>query len=201
MKCDRWNRLLGVWNVPEMDATCAFDQLIEAYATPVRYYHTLDHVADVVRTVESLARHAPNLEAVSRAAWLHDVVYDSRRSDNEELSAAYAERLCQTLSIPIGALTATLILKTKTHDAAGDADARVLIDADLAILGASEPVYAAYANAIRREYAWVPEGEYRDGRRSDLERFLGRPRLYHLLCHLEDAARRNLAVEIASLAS
>jgi predicted metal-dependent HD superfamily phosphohydrolase len=75
----------------------------------------------------------------------------------------------------------------------------VLLDADLAILGASEIDYQAYAVSIRREYAWVPEPEYRKGRRQVLERFLTRPRIFHFLSHLEEPARRNLVAEIARL--
>jgi predicted metal-dependent HD superfamily phosphohydrolase len=94
-----------------------------------------------------------------------------------------------------------LIRKTKTHDAGDDADAQVLIDADLAILGADEPAYRTYAEQIRQEYAWVPEPEYWIGRRRVLQKFLDRPRIYHILSHLEAAARHNLAAEIARLAA
>jgi len=93
-----------------------------------------------------------------------------------------------------------LILKTKTHDAGDDPDAEVFLDADLAILGANEAAYRIYAEQIRQEYAWVPESEYRTGRRQILTKFLTRPRLFHLLTHLEEPARRNLAAEIAQLA-
>src|SRR5205823_690987 len=137
---------------------------------------------------------------VKLAAWLHDVIYDSKASDNEERSARYAERLCKELSIPEGTLVSSLISKTKAHDAGEDTDAQVLIDADLAILGASEPVYGDYAEKIWREYSWVPEAEYRQGRRRVLESFLSRPKIYHFLGHLEESARRNLADEIARLA-
>lgn len=86
------------------------------------------------------------------------------------------------------------------HRLAGnDVDAQVLLDADLAILGASEMEYQAYADKIRREYAWVPEPDYRKGRRQVLEKFLTRPKIYHLLTHLEEPARRNLGREIARL--
>lgn len=131
---------------------------------------------------------------------MHDVVYDSKASDNEERSADYAERLCEKLSIPDGRLVADLIRKTKTHDADDDPDAQVLLDADLAILGESESVYRAYGEKIRQEYAWVPEPDYRTGRRQVLQNFLNRPRLFHLLCRLEEPARQNLAAEIAQLA-
>ena len=196
----KWHDLLRAWAVDPSLADRTFKEVREHYAGPGRFYHTLDHVQDVLETVESLGSHARNLNAVRLAAWLHDVVYDARASDNEERSADYAERLCEKLSIPDGRLVASPILKTKTHDDGGDADAQVLIDADLAILGASEPAYRAYAEKIRQEYAWVPEPDYREGRRRVLQSFLSRPRIYRLLRHLEEPARRNLAAEIAQLA-
>jgi predicted metal-dependent HD superfamily phosphohydrolase len=76
----------------------------------------------------------------------------------------------------------------------------VLIDADLAILGADDPAYRAYADQIRQEYAWVSEPDYRMGRRQVLECFLARPKIFDLLAHLEEPARRNIAAEIARLA-
>jgi predicted metal-dependent HD superfamily phosphohydrolase len=48
--------------------------------------------------------------------------------------------------------------------------------------------------------AWVPEGNYRTGRRQVLERFLTKPSIFHLLRHLEEPARQNIAAEIARLA-
>ena len=78
----------------------------------------------------------------------------------------------------------SLIRKTKTHDAGSDTDAQVLLDADLAILGESESVYRTYAEKIRQEYAWVPEPDYRKGRRRVLENFLSRPRIFHFLSQL-----------------
>lgn len=197
----KWHDLLYVRAVDPALADRAFEEVREQYAGPGRSYHTLDHIQNVLQTVESLGSYARNLNAVKLATWLNDVIYDSRASDNEERSADYAERLCEKLSIPEGRLVASLIRKTKTHRADGDADAQVLIDADLAILGASESAYRIYAEQIRQEYAWVPEPEYRAGRQQILERFLTRPRIYHLLRHLEEPARRNLLAEIARLAA
>jgi predicted metal-dependent HD superfamily phosphohydrolase len=195
----KWHDLLGAWAVNPSLAKRTFEDVREHYAGPGRFYHTLDHVQNVLETVESLDQHARSLNAVKLATWLHDVIYDSKASDNEERSADYAEQLCENLSIPEAHVVAALILKTKTHAAGGDADAQVLIDADLAILGASESAYRAYAEKIRLEYAWVPESDFRVGRRQVLERFLARPRIFHLLAHLEEPARQNIAAEIARL--
>ena len=197
---ERWQELMRTWAVDPITASQKFSEVYRCYAGPGRFYHSLDHVMDVLATVDGLGSYAKHLDAVKLAAWLHDVVYDSRAADNEERSAGYAERLCEEFSIPIGGLASSLILTTKSHDAGGDDDAKVLIDADLAILGAVEMVYRAYAENIRREYAWVPESEYRTGRRLVLETFLARPTIFHLLRHLEEPARRNIAAEIVRLA-
>jgi predicted metal-dependent HD superfamily phosphohydrolase len=149
--------------------------------------------------VEALAAKAHFPEVVKLSAWLHDVIYDSKASDNEERSACYAEKLCAELGIAEGRRIAAMILKTKTHGADGDMDAQILIDADLAILGGTETDYRAYAQKIRQEYGWVPQDRYQEGRRRILEGFLARPRIYQLLGHLEEPARRNLAAEIADL--
>ena len=168
----KWHDLLRVWAVDPALADRTFEDVCKHYAEPGRFYHTLDHVQAMLETVESIGSYARNLNAVKLATWLHDVIYDSRASDNEERSADYAERLCEEFSIPDGRLVASLILKTKTHDAGDDPDAQVLLDADLAILGASEPVYRAYAEKIRQEYAWVPEPDYRQGQTASLAEVL-----------------------------
>ena len=153
----KWHDLFQAWAVDPMLADRRFEDACRHYAEPGRFYHTLDHVQAVLDTVDELGSHARNLNAVKLAAWLHDVTYDSRGSDNEERSAEYAEPLCHQLSIQDGRLIASLIRKTKTYDAGDDVDAQVLLDADLAILGASEPAYLKYAEHIRQEYAWVLE--------------------------------------------
>jgi predicted metal-dependent HD superfamily phosphohydrolase len=196
----RWNHLLQAWSVDQALAARAFGEVCKSYGELGRYYHILDHIRQMLNCVDSIGSHACNLNAVRLATWLHDVIYDSRASDNEERSADYARRLCQNLSIPDGDQVALLILKTKSHEAGDDPDAQVLLDADLSILGASEPAYRIYAEKIRQEYAWVPEPEYRSGRRQVLTKFLMRPRIFHFLTHLEEPARHNITAEIAPLA-
>lgn len=177
----------------------AFQGICAHYAESGRFYHTLEHIVNMLATVESLGSHPRQLDAVKLATWLHDVVYDSKASDNEERSEEYAEQLCEQLSIPDGRLVGSLILKTKSHDAGDDPDAYVLIDADLAILGADESDYRRYAEQIRQEYAWVPEVEYRKGRSQVLQALLGRPKLFHFLKDREAPAQRNISAEIAQL--
>lgn len=192
-----WRELLANWAVEPVLADESFKELSRHYSDPGRFYHTLEHIQNVIETVESLRCHAQNFHAIKLAAWLHDVIYDSKASDNEEQSAEFSQALCEKLSIPDGPSVAALILKTKTHDPNDNLDAQVLIDADLAILGAIESAYRTYAENIRREYDWVPEPEYRTGRRRVLERFLAKPKIYRFLSHLEDSARHNITAELA----
>jgi predicted metal-dependent HD superfamily phosphohydrolase len=195
----RWHTFLTGLGVEAAAADRAFADIRLRYAEPGRFYHTLDHVAKVLDTVDRLSRHTRDANAVRMAAWLHDVIYDGRASDNEERSAAYAVQLSASLGIPEEPRIASLILRTKTHNADDDADAKVLLDADLAILGVGETEYLTYAEQIRQEYAWVPQADYRAGRQRVLAKFLARPTIYYFLGDLELRARRNLSAEIERL--
>lgn len=204
---EQWLKLTAELGVEWESARRAFAELERHYATGLRAYHTLDHVRQVLHDLERLAPHAQDLTQLQVAAWLHDVIYDPRATDNEERSAVYAERLLQILGQPRAFISAVrrLILLTK-HDntAPVDADGRVLLDADLAILGAPPPDYARYAAAIRVEYGWLPEDTYRSGRVVVLQRFLRRPSIYQtapMRQEREQTARANLQAEIEGLSS
>jgi predicted metal-dependent HD superfamily phosphohydrolase len=193
---ERWRGLFGG------DAEEAFAEVVLRYGEPTRRYHTLDHVAAVLATIDRLTP-GPS-RPLLLAGWFHDLVYDSKAGDNEERSALEARRILAALGVPDQEReeTARLILLTKGHTAgAEDADGQLLLDADLAILAADPAVYDEYAKAIREEYSWVGEADYRAGCRRVLEGFLARPRLYFTptMQEVESQARANLAREVASL--
>jgi predicted metal-dependent HD superfamily phosphohydrolase len=199
-----WLRLCVDLGMDPTAASAAFDQLADAYASPGRAYHVLAHVGQVLRVLVPLSGQARDFVAVQFAAWFHDAVYDPRAADNEERSAAFAAAALRSLGLAEERIAEVgrLILLTKTHDPAEtDSDGRLLVDADLAILAATPAEYQHYAAAIRQEYAWVPDEAYRSGRRAVLQKFLQRPRLYRTaaLARWEEAARRNLTAEVATL--
>jgi predicted metal-dependent HD superfamily phosphohydrolase len=198
-----WHDLLGPFAVPTAAGDAAFAELVRAYSDPARHYHNLGHLRDILDAVRSLLGHVHDPAAVQLAAWFHDVVYDPRANDNEERSADQAEVVLRRLGLPEQTITAVrrLILQTKTHEA-DDPDGWALLDADLAILGAAPDRYAAYAAAIRQEYAWVPDDAYRAGRSRVLQQFLQRKRLFRtdtFFSALEVRARTNLTQELAVL--
>ncbi|BCX10418.1 MAG: hypothetical protein KatS3mg066_4277 [Fischerella sp.] len=201
----KWWQLLQSFPVEQTAAEDVFWQLVAAYSTPGRYYHTLEHIYHVLSAIETLQNQAQDLPAIQFAAWFHDVVYDTQAQDNEQQSASYAVEILSSLQIPhsIIARVASLILGTKHHQVEpDDFDAQVFLDADLEILGSNPQRYHQYARLIRQEYLWVPDVEYATGRKQVLYQFLHRDRIYltNLMFHkFESSARQNLQAEIMRL--
>lgn len=197
-----WEKLL-----PHVQGKAVLSALLDAYAAPGRYYHTTEHIAEMTLLLgEYRERLSPGGDAFFACLW-HDIVYDARRSDNEEQSAARWKFDAEALKIPPAQINtvAEMILATRKHEPANDSfEMRLFLDADLAILGASPERYAAYAEGVRREYAHVSDGDYRAGRSAVLKRFLERPQLYftaEVRDRCEAKARKNIAMEIHSLAA
>ncbi|MHC5262977.1 HD domain-containing protein [Streptomyces sp. UC4497] len=178
------------------------DNLLARWSEPQRKYHTVEHLAAVLDHIDVLEEHAERPELVRLAAWFHDAVYRPERSENEERSAALAERALTEAGLGTEdvAEVARLVRLTVTHDPAdGDTDGEALCDADLAILAAPAPAYAAYTRAVRAEYAFVPDEAFREGRAGVLRQLLDLPRLFrtpHGRSHWESAARENLTAEL-----
>lgn len=210
----RWERLLNTFQVKKQDSQELFLDLVTAYSSSGRYYHTLEHIQQVLETIESIRTtnstsrwQSASFPAIELAAWFHDVIYDSKSNDNEEKSAEYCVIALNKLGIPISTIehVKQLILNTKRHQAlADDIDSQILLDSDLAILGVPDWQYKAYARSIRQEYSWIAEEAYRAGRKQVLQKFLQRERLYftdRLFFDLEIKARHNMQAEVAALSS
>lgn len=179
--------------------------LLDRWAEPQRRYHTTDHLIAVLDRVDELAAHAAEPEAVRLAAWFHDAVYRPDRSENEERSAALAERALPELDLPpeLTAEVARLVRLTAGHDPApGDRNGEVLCDADLAVLAGSPERYAAYAAAVREEFSFVPDPDFRAGRSAVLRHLLALSRLFRTprgYDQWETPARHNLTTELELL--
>ena len=206
--CASWQDTFRSLHVAPEAAKPLFTDLRTRYSASGRFYHDLGHVAFLLDLV---ADWMPQMtvtdpDSVCLAVWFHDAIYDTRSPDNEENSAAFAVSALRGLNVGEDALAVVerLILATKTHEAgAEDTDCHVLLDADLAVLGTSPVAYDAYAQAIRREYAWASEDDWRAGRSQVLRRFLQRPRIYLTPLAfrlLEVPARQNLQRELNTLA-
>lgn len=141
-----------------------FEQLVAAYQEAQRHYHSLQHLTEYLTHFESvhhLARHPGELAI---ALWFHDAVYDVRGKDNERQSADWAMRMLAAS----GASEATrerveqLIMATRHDSTPVPPDEQLLVDIDLAILGAAPGRFAEYDKQVGAEYSWVPGGGVQD---------------------------------------
>jgi predicted metal-dependent HD superfamily phosphohydrolase len=176
--------------------------LLASHAGPDRYYHTLQHLSECLTLFADVAHLAERPGEVAIALWFHDAVYVPRAPDNEARSAAWAAEALRAAGAAeaVIARVETLVMATADHDAHGDKDARLVIDIDLAILGAAPVRFAQYEQQVRAEYATVPFDVYRQKRGELLTSFLARPAIYRtpaLHARLEAQARINLRDAIA----
>ena len=179
--------------------------LLLEYQRPERQYHNLNHIEEMSSWLRAYRSDLESYSACFLACLYHDVVYDTRASDNELRSSRRArddlgamgfdENLIKTVEL--------LIESTASHTPRLDNfDCKLFLDADLAILGSNRARYDAYLSGVRAEYAWVSEEVYRAKRSLVLNSFLKRERIYLTdLLHtkLDSAARSNLRYEIELL--
>ena len=178
--------------------------LLARLREPHRAYHDARHVASCVVLAEEHRAHARRPAEVLLALLFHDAIYVPLARDNEARSAALATTALRGLgaSDEVTERVAALVLTTRDHASRGDPDAELVLDCDLAILGADDDAYAAFEDGVRAEHAMVDEARYRAGRARVLEGFLGRTQLYAVPAiarACEARARSRLAAQIARL--
>jgi len=201
---------VDAWQEAWRDLGCAgssesgFRDLVARYGEDHRKYHTTQHLAECLGLWRQTRPLASRPGEVAVALWFHDAVYDTQRQDNEERSADLARDAVTQAGVnaSVGARIHELVMATR-HDAVPvDADMRLLVDIDLAILGADPARFDEYETQVRDEYAWVPSILFRRTRRKILELFLERPRIYqteHFFRAREPMARQNLQRSLGKL--
>lgn len=198
-----WKRWWGEIGA-QGDGAALMQRLLAAYAEPQRKYHTLQHLAECL---DLFARHrhvAAEPAEVEAALWFHDAVYDVTAHDNEARSAAWAveELSAAGVSAEHAERVREHILATRHAALPRGQDQQLLVDIDLAILGANRARFEEYEVQVRAEYAWVPEPIFRQKRADLLAEFLARKPIYNtasLRNALEHNARENLAHSLQQL--
>lgn len=174
------------------------EQLLARYAEPHRRYHSQQHLHECLAHLVPALHLAEHPGEIEIALWFHDAIYELKAQDNEAQSAQWAARELAAAGLAPEACERVVALVMATRHAAlpPSGDAQLLVDVDLAILGAAPERFAEYERQIREEYAWVPGWIFRRKRRAVLRQFLERDPIYgtaHFRERLEAAARRNLA--------
>lgn len=150
------------------------ETLGEKLREPHRFYHNVNHIADILSNISRLYPDNSNIKdktILALAAFFHDAIYDPRRKDNEERSVEFfrkcissggcneenAEAICQ------------IILDTKTHIPSSTLS-EVFCDLDLYGLrhGNAERILTDEFN-IFKEFQFYDYSDYKKGRIAFLE--------------------------------
>lgn len=181
-----------------------YGELIDLYSDKKRSYHTVQHLDECFSRLDEAREFAGRFHEIELALWFHDAIYDVRKDDNEERSAAWAGEVALRAGVPQTASTRIhgLIIATKHNVIPDTADAKVIVDVDLSILGAPMERFDEYERQVRQEYSWVPGWLFRRKRREILTVFLSRPHIYnteYFIGAFEAQARANLERSVKAL--
>lgn len=203
MNANRWARLMAAWGFGPNTGT--YEKLVAAYSAKGRFYHDRSHVEACLRHLETCRDGVRRLPEVELALWFHDAVYRPLSGGNERKSADWAASfLRENGAAPEAVFRVHGLIMVTMHNAPTQStDESLLVDIDLAILGAAPPRYEAFEQAVRREYRLVPAVVYRRKRAELLRAFLDRPRIYlnePFSTAFEGQARSNLSNAISGLA-
>lgn len=194
-----WQALSGQPGDPALH-----DALVARYDEPHRHYHTLQHLDACLRHLPALRSQARHPDEILLALWFHDAIYEIGAADNETRSADWAAQAVADAGVKpdVTRRIHALVMATRHDGAPQSGDQQVLLDVDLAILGAPADVFDRYELQIRAEYQSVAEPAFRSNRCRILQGFLARQRIYHtplFFAQRETQARTNLTRSIAAL--
>jgi predicted metal-dependent HD superfamily phosphohydrolase len=192
------------------DPAAIYRVLARFYGQPHRHYHTLAHVEDCLREADAFQAAEPVFlsaemwHAVELALWFHDVIHQPRADDNEERSADVFEAIASAALVrpTFIATVRRLILATKIDTPSPTAEEQVIIDCDLSSLGYAPAVFRRSGVAIRKEYDFVPDGDFAESRRETFLRLSQRPGIFRtdfMRHRYERQARANLAAALERL--
>lgn len=196
------------FGAPQAKAEQYWQEIEAAYTAKERHFHNLRHLQHLWNELQPLQKMFQDWPTVLFALCYHDIVYDVEQNaitgDNEERSAAIADKHLQAIQYPAEKIEVCkrLILSTKKHIPGTNQDMDLFTDADLCILGQPWKVYLEYFKNIRREYDFYPDTIFKAGRKKVLEHFLQMKPLFktdHFQKLYEEAAKENLAAELTML--
>lgn len=199
---EEWDNAWGSLS-ESISVSSIYEKLILRYNESHRHYHNLKHIEACLSEYKEVENLLQNPFEVWLALWFHDVIYDPRGKDNEDLSAEYAVRALEgVLSSGSLELVSDLVKATKHEKPASFHDEGYIMDIDLTILGKDIATFDEYERNIRLEYKWVPENRFNKGRANILRGFLERDSIYqteYFKAKYEENARKNLAKSVSYL--
>jgi pantetheine-phosphate adenylyltransferase len=179
----------------------SYADLVKHYRTGVRSYHSLDHIKRCL----DIADKYDVVPEIKLAIWFHDACMGK---DAEKRSAALAEQWLDRIHAA-GVVFAhyphledvkELILATDHSKSTSNSWCRVIRDIDIAVFAAPWKEFDEYNNAIREEYADVPDEVFYRNRIKVLQKFLEKDAIFESdlfgkkkRAEMEKNAQNNLA--------
>ena len=204
----QWNRIAGKYVKNEVLLNDLFSEIQNAYESGGRFYHTLEHIYELLMLSDTFRNNLKDKDIVDFAIFYHDIVYSPTRNDNEQRSADLAlKRLSQLqfseAKIPV---VVQYIHATKNHElsrAQKSHDIAWFLDFDMSILGTDPATYRRYTENVRLEYRIYPDLLYNRGRKKFLQQTFRSHAIFHtpeFRTSFESQARVNMKEELERLA-
>lgn len=137
-----------------------------------RPYHNIDHIVHCFQELEWFLSNSDdhenlNISDIGLAIIAHDIIYGAKQEQlDEELSAQWLEDYLNSIKQfrqePIDIVLSTAHLSGKYK--VDTPEKELMTSIDLAILGQREEIYKRYADSVRKEYSFVNDKDYIQGR-------------------------------------
>lgn len=143
----------------------SWNELVSAYSSPNRHYHTLEgHIAKGLLSLEELRLHKVphNFNALQFAWFFHDSIFDPNSKDNEIRSADFAERIARKMGLTQEFIDVVrdLIIVTHRSIISQDLDESLIVDIDIENFGWNFDDFKNQTNLIRKEIPDVSDEEF-----------------------------------------
>ena len=159
-----------------------WQEILEHYTKKWKYYHNLNHIYSFVELFEKYNNNIQNYKSEFLISiFFHDIIYIPSRNDNEDESMNlfnkfYSETNPKNLNKE---KVIEFISETKNHTLNiihNNEELNYFLDMDMHIL--SEENWEDYENKIRKEYPYLSEIEYKNGRIKFLQSCLNKDKIY-----------------------
>ncbi len=194
-------KLINQFESDESKIADLWNDVYQAYTGRKRHYHDLSHLENLLMQLSVVHEDVENWNALLFTLYYHDIVYDAKKKNNEELSADWAKKVMTQIGVDKKTVNLTFnqIIATKQHETSDNIDTNYFLDADLSILGSTWSNYERYYQGVREEYKMYPKVMYNPGRKKVMRHFLEMDRIFktdYFYQMFEQSARANIQQEI-----
>jgi len=162
--------------------TNLFYDLYNEYSSESRHYHNLTHINNLLKYSKDFDLELKDRIILELAIWFHDVVYDPKSKTNEYDSVLYLNKfLLESFNFDINKFkfrndVSNIVLSTKHNNSASSELEKIMCDIDLREF--AEDWYMENSFKIKKEFSFLSDKEWREGRINFIKEFLNRKRIY-----------------------